>query len=146
MNQFATAYEQVPTHARFMPTTYAPMDGVAPETQAAAPSPAPMPAQTAAAEQPPQPRQPADKWEAIEMFVGRIDAHLQAERELSAVLERRNVLGRRLQDAFKRRDEEQAIESTQAWIKTELQMEDLWTKFEPHVVERKATLKALGVR
>jgi hypothetical protein len=113
-----------------------------------------MPGQPTTEEAPPAPEAtgapaavpPAtDKWGAIEQFAGRVDGVLAIEREVALVLERRQTLGRRLVDASKRRDEAQAAESTEAWIRTEVQMDGLMKRYEAFSTERRTTLKLLGI-
>lgn len=114
----------------FTPAGAAAPDAGAPEPAEPAPPPVPL---------------PTDKWEAVSFLAQRAEQAVTIEREIALLVDRRFTLMRRLIDSAKRKDETLAQTTATDWMKSEMKLAELWAQYQPFVVERQQTLKALGV-
>ena len=107
----------------------------------------PPPAVPAAGAEPATPPVPlpTDKWEAVSFLAQRAEQAVTIEREIALLVDRRFTLMRRLIDSAKRKDETLAQTTATDWMKSEMKLAELWAQYQPFVVERQQTLKALGV-
>jgi len=92
-----------------------------------------------------QPTVPSDKWGMIEFFAKRACEPAELEGEIALLFEKRKMLSRRLMDAAKRRDDDQARDSAQAWIQTEVKLAGLFEQYDKFQQERKSVLQNLGM-
>ena len=68
----------------------------------------------------------------------------EIEHAIESVFERRGVLARRLHDAVKRHDNNLAAESARDWLRSEIRLHELFTKYAGYVQERSAMVQSLS--
>lgn len=105
-----------------------------------APPDAPLPA---SGQQPAAIGEPADEWDVVRLTAGRAMETVEVERDITNVFNTRNTLSKRLTDAAKRKDEMMASKAAQDWIKSEIQLNRLFARYEKHIIERNALVEHL---
>jgi hypothetical protein len=84
-----------------------------------------------------------DEWDVVRLTAGRALETVEVERDITNVFNTRNTLSQRLADAAKRKDERMAAKAAQDWIKSEVQLNRLFARYQRHINERNALVEHL---